>query len=400
MPSQLRSKTDQSSAFEREIDVPRAGPSSSCIHESAFLASPYASVVLNWDGDVVACNRRAAQAWWLGAPSAAGDLVGTPFSAISALSHNETVDLIRTASATGVVTIPMKNVRSPLNAKGVVLRSCLLESNGLGDYRILLSQDVLRPTVNAITSINREKSKVDRRVRELGYKSQHLEQSLDAARIFTNAASHDLRGPLGSLTGLLKLFTLKFADDLPEKGRAYLEKIGASADRLQELTLCLLDYASASAGEVRLEKVEINKVFDTVREDLSAQLLECSGTMEVSTKSVEIQAQPVLMRTLLSNLCQNAIKYRHPDRPLRISTNARFADNGHIEILVSDNGQGLDPRDTMRIFRPFERLEAGGSGSGIGLATCAEICKRHGWHISATGALGVGATFKVDVPFG
>ena len=386
---------DMHNVYPDEIAL---GPSSGTAYEQAFLASPYASVVLNWSGQVLACNRRAAQAWWQFPPNATDAIVGTQFAKVTNLPEDEALDRIRTALAAGTVAIPMLNARAPMNKDGVPLRVCLLESEELGEYRLLVSQDVLRPTINAISSIQKQKSIAVRQVRELGDKSVHLEQSLEAARIFTNAASHDLRGPLGSLTGLLKLFSRKFGDDLPEHGQTYLEKIQASADRLQELTLCLLDYASASAGKIEVSKVEVGSVLQSVREELKPQLEACGGTFDIKAGPIEIEAQPVLIRTLFSNICSNALKYRNPGRPLQVMGSARFAASGCIEILVSDNGIGIAEADAERIFKPFERVNSSEPGSGIGLATCAEICKRHGWHISAEGQLGKGTMIRVEIP--
>ena len=131
-------------------DAPDFGAPKTSPFEQAFLASPYASVVLNWSGQVLACNRRAAQSWWQAAPGATEVIVGTRFADITTLSEDEVLQRVQNALAVGTVSIPMLHGRKSPRDEGVLLRACLLETEVLGDYRILLSQDVLRPTVQAI----------------------------------------------------------------------------------------------------------------------------------------------------------------------------------------------------------------------------------------------------------
>ena len=135
-----------------------------------------------------------------------------------------------------------------------------------------------------------------------------------------------------------------------------------------------------------------------MREELAQEFDAVGGSFDIDARHIEIQGQPLLMRTLLNNICANSIKYRDDRRPLHLRASAGFSDSGDVELLIEDNGFGIDPSDAQRIFKPFERLNSTVPGSGIGLATCAEICRRHGWQITATGAKGAGTTFRIVVP--
>ncbi len=112
------------------------------------------------------------------------------------------------------------------------------------------------------------------------------------------------------------------------------------------------------------------------------------------------------------NLFGNALKFHKADVPpivtvravrisdLPLGTEPPPAENATWRLTVSDNGIGFEQEYAERIFEVFQRLQGRGEyeGSGIGLAICRKIVDRHGGAIVATGRLGDGATFVMDLP--
>ena len=111
--------------------------------------------------------------------------------------------------------------------------------------------------------------------------------------------------------------------------------------------------------------------------------------------------QPLQMRQLFQNLIGNALKFARPgvSPAVRVSA-AKLPDENTRAIVVEDNGIGLDPKETDRIFGVFERLHSRTEyeGSGIGLALCRRIAERHGGTITAESQPGEGARFTVTLP--
>lgn len=109
-----------------------------------------------------------------------------------------------------------------------------------------------------------------------------------------------------------------------------------------------------------------------------------------------MQADPTLLHLVLTNLLSNAIKYREPARPLEITITMEGTGRGQWALSVADNGTGFDPQDKHRILQPFHRAHREIGGSGIGLSTCAEICRRHSWKLTADAEPGAGAVFTIS----
>lgn len=237
------------------------------------------------------------------------------------------------------------------------------------------------------------------RTHELAQKNQALEQANENLRHFAAIASHDLQEPLRKI----KTFASMLADEIgaasADAGRA-LDIIIGSADRLRALVSDLLAYSRLTSQALKIERVDLNAALGTVLQDLSLQIAE-AGADIAADELPHIEADATHMRQLLQNLIANALKYRAPGRPCRVTvTMAPDAASGGAMMSVSDNGIGFAPEQARRIFEPFQRLHRTSeyAGTGIGLAICARIAEHHGWRIEADGAPGEGATFRIIMP--
>ena len=114
-----------------------------------------------------------------------------------------------------------------------------------------------------------------------------------------------------------------------------------------------------------------------------------------------IYADGIQITQLFQNLIGNALKFQKPGVTPEISIAAQKND-GMWTFSVTDNGIGIDPRYTDRIFKIFQRLHAKGEyeGTGIGLAICKRIVERHGGEISVRSEPGAGSTFSFTLPSG
>lgn len=113
-----------------------------------------------------------------------------------------------------------------------------------------------------------------------------------------------------------------------------------------------------------------------------------------------LQADPLQIRQLFQNLIANALKYHRPDVPPLVSVTSRPFENNRIEIIVQDNGIGIDMQYADHIFEPFTRLNGkpAQDGAGMGLTICKKIIERHNGTVSVSSKLNQGSTFTVTLP--
>jgi light-regulated signal transduction histidine kinase (bacteriophytochrome) len=144
--------------------------------------------------------------------------------------------------------------------------------------------------------------------------------------------------------------------------------------------------------------VDMSEILDIVRTNLTVMIAE-SGAAITSGGLPVLSWRETHAVQVLQNLIANAIKYRDPDRPLRIRVTAER----HLrswQFAVSDNAIGIDARYYDRIFGMFKRLHTSQKyeGTGIGLAICQKIIERNGGRIWVESEPGRGSTFYFTCP--
>jgi light-regulated signal transduction histidine kinase (bacteriophytochrome) len=112
-----------------------------------------------------------------------------------------------------------------------------------------------------------------------------------------------------------------------------------------------------------------------------------------------VRGDPSLLRVVLQNLLDNAVKYTRPQRGTVIEIGSRRLEDGETAVYVRDNGVGFDMRYADRLFGVFQRLHRADEfeGTGIGLATARRVVHRHGGRIWGDGEPGRGACFYFTV---
>ena len=221
-----------------------------------------------------------------------------------------------------------------------------------------------------------------------------LERTFKRQRDFVSDASHELRTPLAVLRAQVELLDRETNDVRRHEGTTTLVR---RLDELDRLVADMLTLASADAGQlVEPRPIDLDDFFEDLRRDLPLfgerdyQLQAATGTLE---------ADPDRLTQVLRNLVRNAVA--HTQDGDRVTILAR-AQNGHLQINVSDTGPGIPPDELEHIFERFHRLDPSRSrdhgGSGLGLAIARAITEAHGGHIYAESTPGHGATFHLELP--
>ena len=236
----------------------------------------------------------------------------------------------------------------------------------------------------------------DSLTRELREESARLARSNTELELFANVASHDLREPLRMVSGFVRLLQKRYSGRLDADADRYIGFAADGAARMQALLESLLDYSRVDAGPASREPVDLGRACRDAVGDLAVLIEERCARVEIGELPTVPGDAPQLQQ-LFQNLLANAIRYRHLERAPHVRVDAREEGASHV-VRVSDNGRGIESRHVERAFSLFERLGAEGDGndnaSGIGLAVCRKIVRRHGGTIALESEHGVGTTVR------
>ena len=216
---------------------------------------------------------------------------------------------------------------------------------------------------------------------ELSEKSQSLERSNRDLEQFAYVASHDLQEPLRKVASFCQLIEQRYADQLDEKGRLYIEYAVDGAKRMQALISDLLDFSRVGRNTGKFVECDLGVLAETVLESYSGPATESGADITLGDLPVVLGDRSLLM-ALLQNLLGNALKYRRLDLAPVITLTAT-TDGTLWTFTFTDNGIGIDEDFRERVFVIFQRLHGRDAfeGTGIGLALCKKIVEFHGGEI-------------------
>ena len=231
---------------------------------------------------------------------------------------------------------------------------------------------------------------ISARTAELTRSNRDLEQ-------FAYVASHDLQEPLRMVSSYTQLLARRYQGQLGKDADEFIEFAVDGAKRMQGLINDLLQYSRVGSQGGKFTRIDSAAPLDEALGVLSAAIDETGAVVEKGNLP-EIVADEAQMSRLFQNLVGNAIKYRSGADPrIRISAE-RLRDCWQFE--VADNGIGVAPAFTERIFTIFQRLHSREEyrGSGIGLAISKRIVERRGGEIWMKSKPGAGSSFFFTVP--
>lgn len=347
-------------------------------------AAPDGMVVTDVDGIIRVANTQAER--MLGYSS--GELVGLPIERLIPPDLRARHVHHRTAY----------NAQPTTRRMGVGLDLAALRKDG----SIVPAEISLRPmetpegrfVVSAIRDVT-ERREAEELLRQ---QAEALVRSNEALQQFAYVASHDLQEPLRMVSSYLQLIERRYNDKLDDDGREFIGFAVDGAKRMQALIQDLLAYARVGRTDVAHVKVDLGEVVGRVLRDLDVAVRETGARVTVGPLPT-VTGDAGQLGQLYQNLVGNALKFRKPGAAPEIGIGARHQGTGW-ELWVADDGIGLDPTYTDRIFQIFQRLHTRAEypGTGIGLAICKRIVEHHGGTIRVEGAPGAGATFTFTVP--
>ncbi len=218
--------------------------------------------------------------------------------------------------------------------------------------------------------------------------------------VLLSSVSHDLRTPLGSITGAAS--ALLGGGDIPDvTRRELLVSIQEESHRLHRLVTNLLDITRFESGSVKLSKewLPVEEVVGAALNRMEEALKGHPVQVELPSSLPLVAVDAVLLEQLLVNLLDNASKHTPEGTPVEIKA---WAVGNQLTLMVADRGPGLSSGEEERIFEKLVRgtTHGGHPGSGLGLAICRAIAEAHGGRITGSNRAQGGAQFLLVLPLG
>ncbi|GAB7046607.1 GAF domain-containing sensor histidine kinase [Catenuloplanes indicus] len=212
---------------------------------------------------------------------------------------------------------------------------------------------------------------------------------------FTAMIAHDLKGPLTAIAGYTEILEDLSQQRTPREERALAAIIRATT-RMTAMLNDLLAYAHAANEPLDREETSIDAIVTELATDMHAAAAQ---PLRITHDALPVvHAQPTMLRQVLANLLNNAVKYVAPATEPHVHVAAE-TENDTVIISVIDNGIGIPAEARDRVFAMFHREHAQDyQGSGIGLATCRRIVERHGGRIWIDDSTPAGTTVKLSLP--
>jgi len=231
----------------------------------------------------------------------------------------------------------------------------------------------------------------------LAQKAAALTQSNEELQMFAYIASHDLQEPLRMVSSYLQLLSRRYHDKLDEEAQEFIHYAVDGAKRMHQLINDLLAYSRIGTRGKRFTRVNCQEVFKNMLRLMQFTIDDNNATI-TSGQLPTLIADESQLSQLLQNLISNAIKFQNESPPI-VHIEAQQQEHCWL-FSVKDNGIGIDPESSSRIFDVFQRLHTREAypGTGIGLAICKKIVERHGGKIWVQSQPEEGSTFYFTLP--
>jgi len=222
----------------------------------------------------------------------------------------------------------------------------------------------------------------------------HLERVAAEKQQFIDNFAHEIRTPLTSIFGNAEYMQRALLDE--GETIELTQLIMNNSTHMKQIANSLLQLATLRDYTPVVEEIPIRRLFDDVGKTMYDSLLEKKVTLKCKIGTDSLWGQEDLIRSLLLNLCYNAVKACEKGGIIELSARENW---DYIILSVKDNGHGIAPENLHKLTEPFFRVDKARSreagGIGLGLTLCKQIADVHGAKLIVESALGVGTMVSV-----
>jgi signal transduction histidine kinase len=245
-------------------------------------------------------------------------------------------------------------------------------------------------------------TRMSRNMEQIKQLNTELENLNSDKNRFISILGHDLRNPFNSLLGFLEILKKDHQQLGKEKIELYLDHTSTVAKNTYGLLENLMEWSNTQSGNIQFKPEICN--FRVICDEVHQQLHPVAEAKNIlmhscSDEKTEIFADIHMIKTILRNLCTNAIKFSHEGGEVVIRAEQ---DTRQVKITVSDTGVGINPDLLPKLFNITQVYSTKGTsnetGTGLGLIICHELITIHGGKIWAESEAGKGSRFIFTLP--
>ncbi|MGV7220552.1 MAG: ATP-binding protein [Nitrospinales bacterium] len=227
--------------------------------------------------------------------------------------------------------------------------------------------------------------------------AETVEHRSEYIRNFAAQVSHEFKTPLTSIQGSIELLHEHIEEMAPDQREKFLNNIKQDTDRLNRLVKRLLELARADVITPSEETADVINILNTLTERNKGYGLE----VQFSKSDVEeaiVKMSPEAFETVISNLLDNSRQHGADQVAITMKKNKTVKDSfGSLEIILSDNGEGISSTNAEKIFAPFFTTNRDKGGTGLGLGIVKSLLEAHMGKIIYEPGVD-GAVFKITLP--
>ncbi len=232
--------------------------------------------------------------------------------------------------------------------------------------------------------------------------TRRAQQLANQQLAFVAGVSHELRTPLAVVHAAgenLKDGLITDSNETKDYGKLIVDESQSLLNTIEQV----LAYAGISFGNAPPinTRVDINQLITSILENNQPALKDFEIALHLEDKLPHVQGDREALQTVLQNLVQNAIKYSNGKKSLTILSHTSTLNKDAIEIVIRDQGIGIEQTEQDSIFEPFYRTQTTRKtqirGNGLGLSIAKQIVDAHGGKIRVMSSPGKGSTFYVSL---
>lgn len=228
---------------------------------------------------------------------------------------------------------------------------------------------------------------------------EQLKDKNEEILLYSNIMSHDLKAPLRSITGFSELL-LKKHPDMSDGDKKLFSYIISGVDSMRNLINDLLLYSKSNSEDIKLETVNLENLVEEVLSTFKFELE--NKRVEITKKDLgNLMGHKDSLFLVLQNMISNSIKYQPKDEAHIPKINIEHLKEDHTDqIIISDNGIGLETSKAKDIFTPFKRLHSKRDyeGTGLGMSIVSRLIEKHKGIISVDSEVNKGTKFTIELP--